>query len=155
MLILRIFKEALANFSCLSPENYHPRHNCFNRCDFQTCPCPASTASASSELRSARESLPKSPHVSCCSELFSISKQRYLRDDLLTSCAVSLPDVEQGRECVNCGALNTPLWRRDTCGQYLCNACGLYSKTNGINRPLVKSPKRMVRIRFIFIECAI
>ena len=29
-------------------------------------------------------------------------------------------------------------------GHYLCNACGLYHKMNGMNRPLVKPPKRLV-----------
>ncbi|XP_044752580.1 transcriptional regulatory protein GAT1-like isoform X2 [Coccinella septempunctata] len=41
-----------------------------------------------------------------------------------------------GLTCTNCRTSTTSLWRRNTCGEPVCNACGLYYKLHGIDRPL-------------------
>lgn len=42
--------------------------------------------------------------------------------------------------CANCATANTPLWRKDrSTGLVMCNACGIYLKTHGSNRPLGSS----------------
>ncbi|KAI9222202.1 hypothetical protein BC828DRAFT_346327 [Blastocladiella britannica] len=38
--------------------------------------------------------------------------------------------------CANCEVKYSPLWRRGLAGEVLCNACGLYVKTNGKHRPI-------------------
>ncbi|CEI94375.1 Putative GATA factor SREP [Rhizopus microsporus] len=37
--------------------------------------------------------------------------------------------------CANCETTTTPLWRRDTSGRTICNACGLYYKLHLVHRP--------------------
>ncbi|KAI9260647.1 hypothetical protein BDA99DRAFT_404535, partial [Phascolomyces articulosus] len=38
--------------------------------------------------------------------------------------------------CTNCKTTTTSLWRRDDLGNPLCNACGLFLKLHGMERPL-------------------
>ncbi|KAG6831370.1 hypothetical protein H0H87_005300 [Tephrocybe sp. NHM501043] len=49
----------------------------------------------------------------------------------------SLSDIELGgmKECANCGATHTPLWRRGLNNELNCNACGLYAKLHKRPRP--------------------
>jgi acetyl-CoA carboxylase beta subunit len=37
--------------------------------------------------------------------------------------------------CTNCGTTTTTIWRRNLRGEMVCNACGLYYKLHGVNRP--------------------
>ncbi|CAK6980451.1 unnamed protein product [Scomber scombrus] len=39
-------------------------------------------------------------------------------------------------QCVNCLTDTTTLWRRNSAGEPVCNACGLYYKLHQVNRPL-------------------
>ncbi|XP_047029123.1 transcription factor BCFI-like isoform X6 [Helicoverpa zea] len=41
-----------------------------------------------------------------------------------------------GMSCTNCQTTTTSLWRRNSLGETVCNACGLYYKLHNINRPL-------------------
>nr|CAI5845912.1 unnamed protein product [Callosobruchus analis] len=38
--------------------------------------------------------------------------------------------------CTNCGTQTTTIWRRNMRGEMVCNACGLYFKLHGVDRPV-------------------
>lgn len=40
------------------------------------------------------------------------------------------------KQCSNCGTLTSSMWRRTANKQVACNACGLYYKLYGVNRPI-------------------
>lgn len=58
-------------------------------------------------------------------------------------CLEGIYDTTDGRECVNCGAIQTSLWRPDGTGHYLCNACVSSHRMNGNNRTLPRFPRRL------------
>ncbi|KAL5273320.1 GATA4.2 family protein [Megaselia abdita] len=41
-----------------------------------------------------------------------------------------------GLSCSNCHTSQTSLWRRNPCGEPVCNACGLYFKLHSVKRPI-------------------
>lgn len=46
-----------------------------------------------------------------------------------------LSTSQKDMSCSNCGTLTTTIWRRSVRGEMVCNACGLYFKLHGVNRP--------------------
>ncbi|KAG0175621.1 hypothetical protein DFQ30_003371 [Apophysomyces sp. BC1015] len=63
------------------------------------------------------------------------------QEPILPYASTSTPVARQepGRnktQCSNCQTTTTPLWRKDSEGQTLCNACGLFLKLHGVVRPL-------------------
>ena len=40
----------------------------------------------------------------------------------------------EGTSCSNCGTSTTTLWRRNTNGEPVCNACGLYHKLHNVSQ---------------------
>ncbi|KAJ3731582.1 hypothetical protein DFJ43DRAFT_998761, partial [Lentinula guzmanii] len=53
-------------------------------------------------------------------------------------------DAEQtGPQCTHCHTRNTSVWRRSKTGAQLCNACGVYVRLRGKDRPLSLKRKKI------------
>ena len=44
--------------------------------------------------------------------------------------------ISEDTRCTNCATSVTSLWRKNDDGEVVCNACGLYRKIHGRDRPL-------------------
>lgn len=63
---------------------------------------------------------------------------------------IPVPAVEvvSGQQCSNCHTTKTPLWRRAPDGTLICNACGLYLRSNNTHRPVnLKRPPNTIAIK--------
>ncbi|KAJ7082481.1 hypothetical protein C8R44DRAFT_558151, partial [Mycena epipterygia] len=45
-------------------------------------------------------------------------------------------DMPDGPECSHCHTRQTSVWRRNSDGDHVCNACGVYQRLHGRERPL-------------------
>lgn len=59
---------------------------------------------------------------------------------------VNRSDNSSSPICSNCNTEKTSMWRRDKSGSLVCNACGLYIKLYGVNRP-INMRKDTIRVR--------
>ncbi|RLV94506.1 Suppressor of ferric uptake 1 [Spathaspora sp. JA1] len=73
-----------------------------------------------------------------------ISQQQH-QQTISSSHGSSTPS--DGQQCSNCGTTKTPLWRRAPDGSLICNACGLYLRSNNTHRPVnLKRPPNTIPI---------
>ncbi|KAG7816436.1 hypothetical protein KL942_004098 [Ogataea angusta] len=66
----------------------------------------------------------------------NVSRQTHESQQIHSDRFSVTPPSKPLSKCFNCGTTKTPLWRRDSQGNTLCNACGLFQKLHGTMRPL-------------------
>jgi hypothetical protein len=55
--------------------------------------------------------------------------------------------ADTGPQCSYCGTYKTSMWRRNKDGEQVCNACGVYYRVNGRERPLTMKQRKVKPIR--------
>ncbi|KAF7359630.1 GATA zinc finger domain-containing protein [Mycena venus] len=53
------------------------------------------------------------------------------------------PITANGPQCSHCGTYKTSVWRRNKDGEQVCNACGVYYRVNGRERPLTMKQSKV------------
>ncbi|RXG72201.1 Protein tramtrack, beta isoform [Armadillidium vulgare] len=89
-----------------------------------------------SSRRNVFESQPMiNPHDLYSQNKFSVPSSLSKDIPATTSHAAVSSKLMPYAKCSNCLTNNTKLWRRSMKGEIVCNACGLYYKLHGVNRP--------------------
>jgi transcription elongation factor Elf1 len=70
------------------------------------------------------------------SDAQSAAKSPLRRSSAASSTKDEWVGIHSGSTCANCGTSTTPLWRKDSDGRIICNACGLYYKLHDSHRPV-------------------
>ena len=65
----------------------------------------------------------------------SISVKYFLLTEIFSQPHSRKMMITAETKCTNCQTMTTSLWRRDNNGSPVCNACGLYFKMHGHQRP--------------------
>ncbi|OQS55811.1 gata4 [Ecytonucleospora hepatopenaei] len=66
----------------------------------------------------------------------------YYNEYLLAKEKKTHNQLSHKKYCTNCYCINTPLWRKNVDGYYVCNACGLYYKFNKKTKPVSQERKK-------------
>ncbi|KAF5369709.1 hypothetical protein D9615_010174 [Tricholomella constricta] len=86
-----------------------------------------------------REPTTLKPLCNACG-LYLQQRNRHRPQELIDADAADDSDVSDGDtsgpECSHCHTHHTSVWRRSKTGAQLCNACGVYSRLRGRDRPL-------------------
>ncbi|KAI0243491.1 Sodium- and chloride-dependent GABA transporter 1 [Massospora cicadina] len=119
--------------SVQSSFSYYP----FSSTEIQPSNVYASAAQSLGYVRATHQSVPTSiaPNPTSNPALSALSKTQ-IYPSTNTGKSFQHPNDPTPIACTNCSVTKTSLWRRSANGAPLCNACGLFSKLHGKERPL-------------------